>query len=336
MANPLDQIVEQLRNSGSRYFPQYAAVNSARVVGHTPKPDYCTYEIVLDFPASSQRVNAKIYRSRSGSRSPQELAKDESRNLQFVHQTAERHQLQGVPRPVGEFSELGAVVSTKIQGLPLQSIIMKVALLPDGSHHQLLELAARQAGQWLQQFHKATAGVAASLDNDELAEMEMLCAQARKAGLPADSIQAILSSARSAFSNQKRPLRTSAMLQEFVPLNVLVSEDGVGFGEFARLSQQGCSLLDAAIFLATVEALEKYPFCNRDIITVVQDAFLAAYGVPPPEQALLDTLKMKVLLQMFTQGRVIRESAERKKVMWSNVMRRFLQQAVERAAARAA
>jgi hypothetical protein len=336
MASPLDQIVEHLRNSGSRYFPQYAAVNSARVVGHTPKPDYCTYEIILDFPESSERVNAKVYRARPGGHSPQELAKGESRNLQFAHQTAERRKLQGVPMPVGDFSELGAVVSTKVPGLPLQSIIMKVALLPDGSHHQLLELAARQAGQWLRHFHKATAGVAASLDNGELAEIEMLCGKARKDGLPPDSIQAILSSARSAFSQQKWLLRTSAMLRDFVPLNVLVSADGVGFGEFARLTQQGCSLLDAATFLATVEALEKYPFCNRDITTVVQDAFVAAYGVHPQEQALLDTLKMKVLLQMFTQGRAIKESAERKKVMWTNVMRRFLQQAVERAGTRAA
>lgn len=336
MASPLDQIVEHLRNAGSRYFPQYAAVTSARVVGHTPKPDHYTYEIVLDFPQSSERVNAKIYRARPGGHSPQEQAGNEIRNLQFAHQTAERRKLQGVPIPIGDFSELGAVVSTKVQGLPLQSIIMKVALLPHGSHHRLLERAARQAGQWLQQFHKATAGTAASLDNEELAEIETLCAKARKDGLPADSIQAILSSARSACSKQKRPLRTSAMLRNFVPLNVLVSEDGVGFGEFARLSQQGRSLLDAAIFLATVEALEKYPFCNRDIITLVHDTFVAAYGVPPHEQALLDTLKMKVLLQMFTQGRVIKESAERKKVMWANVMGRFLQQAVERAAARAA
>jgi hypothetical protein len=45
---------------------------------------------------------------------------------------------------------------------------------------------------------------------------------------------------------------------------------------------------------------------------------------------------MKVLLQMFLQGRVIKESAERKKVMWANVMKRFLQRAAQRSAARAA
>jgi hypothetical protein len=90
--------------------------------------------------------------------------------------------------------------------------------------------------------------------------------------------------------------------------------------------------MDAAVFLAAVEALEKYPFCNRTMTTLVQDAFVDGYGVTPQERPLLDTFKMKVLLQMFAQGRVIKESAERKKVMWSNVMKRFLQQAAARAA----
>ena len=68
----------------------------------------------------------------------------------------------------------------------------------------------------------------------------------------------------------------------------------------------------------------------------VQDAFVEAYGVTAQEEALLDTLKMKVLLQMFAQGRLVKESAERKKVMWANVMKRFIQQAAERSAARVA
>ena len=38
---------------------------------------------------------------------------------------------------------MGAVVSTKVTGLPLQSIIMKAALLPDDGNHHLLEIAAR-------------------------------------------------------------------------------------------------------------------------------------------------------------------------------------------------
>lgn len=332
--NSLDLIVDHLRNSGSAYFPRFPEVKFARVVGHTPKPDHYTYEIVIDFAEGSERVNAKIYRGRNGSR---ELARSETENLQFAHQTAEHRKLRGVPRPIGDFCDLGAVVSTKVQGLPLQSIIMKVALLPDNGNHRLLEMASKQAGQWLQQFHKATAAVAAPLEsNGLLAEMEKLCAKAQKDGVSTASTDAILITAKSAFLKQRRPLRCSARLQDFVPLNVLVSEDGIGYCEFASLARQGHSLMDAATFLATVEVLEKYPFCNRDITTQVQDAFAEAYGVSAQEQPLLDTLKMKVLLQMFLHGRVIKESAERKKVMWANVMKRFLQRAALRSAVRVA
>ncbi len=67
-------------------------------------------------------------------------------------------------------------------------------------------------------------------------------------------------------------------------------------------------MLDAAIFLAAVEALEKYPFCNRHITSPVQNAFVEAYGVTAQEEPILYTMKMKVLLQMFAQVRAIKES----------------------------
>ncbi len=332
----LDQIVDDLRSSGSEYFPQHPEVKAVRVVGHTPKPEYYIYEIVLDFSDDSERVNAKLYRAKSGSKGSQEHAQDEAQNLHFAWQTAEKRKLDGIPRPVGDYTELGAVVSTKVNGLPLQSIIMKAALLPDGSP-QLLETAARQAGEWLAQFHKATSGMPMAVDADSvLSELEKLCGKARKDGLPADSTEAILANAKNALTKQRRAVRSSAVLQDFVPLNVLVAEDGIGFCEFANLHQQGHSLHDVAMFLAAVEALEKYPFCNRNITSLVQDAFIQAYGVAEAEEALLDTLKMKILLQMFAQGRLIKESAERKKVMWANVMKRFIQQAAERSAARVA
>ncbi len=333
----LDQIVDDLRSSGCRYFPQHSEVRAVRVVGHTPKPDHYIYEIVLDFPQASQRVNAKIYRGKAGGRTPQESAMQEARNLEFVHQAFERRKLDGVPRPIGDFTDLGALVSTKLNGLPLQGIIMKAALLPDCGNHGLLETAARRAGEWLQQFQRVTAGMPIPLDHDRfLAEMEKLCGRARKEGLPEESTEAILGNARDALSRQKKPVRSSAVLSEFVPLNALVSENGVGFCEFASMSPTGHSLYDAAMFLAAVEALEKYPFCNRSITALMQDAFLEGYAINLQEQPLLNALKMKVLLQMFAQGRVIKDSAARKKVMWANVMKRFLQQAAERSVAPAA
>ena len=209
------------------------------------------------------------------------MARKEAQNLQFASHTADKRNLTGVPRPVGDFTNLGAVVSTKVSGLPLQSIIMKAALLPDNGNGHLLEGAAKQAGEWLQQFHKATNGIPIPLDVDsEMSEFEKLCAKARKEGLPSDSTDAILASAKNVLSKHKKPLRSSAVLQDFVPLNVLIAEDGVGFCEFANLSQQGPSLYDAAMFWQQLKCLEKYPFCNRNITSLVQDAFVEATVLP--------------------------------------------------------
>ena len=131
-------------------------------------------------------------------------------------------------------------------------------------------------------------------------------------------------------------LPCSAVLCDFTPLNVVVMESGIGFSDFARMTTRGNSYQDVATFLACVEALEKYPFCNRNITAQVQDEFLNAYGASAQEQALLRVLKMKALLGMFAQGRTVKESAVRKKVMWATVMKRFIQQAAERSMAPAA
>ena len=61
-----------------------------------------------------------------------------------------------------------------------------------------------------------------------------------------------------------------------------------------------------------------------------------AYGATLADQAVLRVLKMKALLGMFAQGRGIKESAVRKKVMWATVMKRFIQQAAHRSLAPAA
>ena len=62
----LDQIVDSLRNSGADLFPGRSELKTVRVVGHTPKTEHYTYEIVLDFDDASERVSAKVYRGGKG------------------------------------------------------------------------------------------------------------------------------------------------------------------------------------------------------------------------------------------------------------------------------
>ena len=328
----MEQIVAELRDSAASLYPQRVELKNVRVVGHTPKSQHYVYDMVIDFADGSERVAAKVYRNgKDGGDGARAKAKAEFANLEHVYQLAEKKKLNGVPRPLGDFTNLGAVVAEKFSGVPLQSIIMKAALLPGFDDEGGLNLAAQKTGEWLRAFHKATADVPAPFNIEQvLGELEETCQHCRKEGLDDDDVKVIMSGARSALQRGKKVLACSAVLNDFTPLNVIVGEDSVGMCDYARMNHKGTSFNDAAMFLAAVEVLEKYPFCNRRITTEIQRSFLEAYGASAADQAILRVLKMKALLGMFVQGRGVKESAVRKKVMWATVMKRFIQQAAQR------
>ncbi len=336
--NVIDQIVAELKSSGAQFFPELSDLKSVRVVGHTPKADHYIYDVVVDFASGSERLAAKVYRgNKCGPQGARGMAKLEFSNLERVHSTFQKRKLSGVPRPVGDFSEYGAVVAEKLTGLPLQSIIMKAALLPGYADRGMLKIAARKTGEWLRSFHRATSDMPANFDGAALTrDLEKLCESCKGEGLDDHAIATILSGANAIVARNKKPLPCSAVLNDFTPLNVIVGEQGIGICDYAKMSPRGASFTDVAMFLAAVEALEKYPFCNRAITTQVQEEFLDAYGVTQSEYAVLRVLKMKALLSMFAQGRGVKESAVRKKVMWATVMKRFIQQAAQRSLAPAA
>jgi len=328
----LDQILFDLRNQAATHYPQHGEFKNIRVVGHTPKNDHFIYDACLDFAEGSERVAIKVYRAGKLGGNAKAVAKQENANLQYVNQAINaKRKLDGVPRVLGDFSALGAVVSEKIMGLPVQSIIMKAALLPGFADNGSIALVAQRAGEWLKGFHKATVETPEPFDSNTLiASLEKLCSSCKDEGLDDASIELILNGAQNALARNRKSLPSSAVLGDFSPLNVVVTESGVGFCDFARMQRRGNSFEDLASFLASVEALEKYPFCNRKITAQIQESFINAYGVSQADAPLLRVFKMKALLGMFAQGRTVKESAARKKVMWANVMKKFIHQAAQR------
>jgi hypothetical protein len=328
----LDQILVDLRNEAIRHYPERGEFKNLRVVGHTPKSDHFIYDTCLDFAEGSERVSIKVYRSGKAGANAKSVARQENANLQYVNQTlTARKKLAGLPRVLGDYSELGAVVTDKVAGLPVQSIIMKAALLPGFADNGSIALVAERAGEWLRGFHKATADAPEPFDSGALvASLEKLCRSCQEEGLDDNSIRLIMNGAHSALARGRKSLPSSAVLSDFTPLNVIVTENGVGFCDFARMKRRGNSFEDLATFLASVEALEKYPFCNRSITGQIQEKFLNAYNISQSDAAILRVFKMKALLGMFAQGRMVKESAVRKKVMWANVMKKFIHQAAQR------
>jgi Ser/Thr protein kinase RdoA (MazF antagonist) len=192
-------------------------------------------------------------------------------------------------------------------------------------------------GEWLRSFHKATADMPAPFDSEALVkELEKVCERCKSEGLDDDAIATMVNGARHVLAKAKKTLPSSAVLNDFTPLNVVVGEQGIGICDYAKMTARGTSLQDVAMFLASVEALEKYPFCNRNITQQIEEEFLDAYGVTASDMAVLRVLKMKILLGMFAHGRNVKESALRKKIMWANVMKKFIHQAAQRALAQPA
>ncbi|HEY6252579.1 MAG TPA: hypothetical protein VI685_21700 [Candidatus Angelobacter sp.] len=333
----LDQILVELRHAAAKRYPERGELKNLRVVGHTPKSDHFIYDVCADFAEGSEKLAVKMYRASKCGGNVRAVARAENANLQFVQQALQKKKLDGVPQLLGDFSDHGAVVTDKISGLPLQSIIMKAALLPGFADNGSIALVARRAGEWLKAYHKATSDMPEPFDGHAiLSSLEKLCDSCRHEGLDETSIKVILNGARNVLARARKSLPSSAVLSEFTPLNVIVTDEGVGFCDFARMKRRGISFEDVATFLASVEALEKYPFCNRNITSQIQENFLDTYGISQAEASVLRVLKMKALLGMFAQGRTVKESAVRKKVMWANVMKKFIYQAAQRSLAPAA
>src|SRR5919204_2444925 len=108
--NVMEQIISGLRQSASSLYPQHSELRNVRVVGHTPKSDHYIYDMVVDFSDGSERVAAKVYRaSKAGHDSARAKAKTEAANLSSVYKIFQKKKLNGVPRPLGDFTDLGAV-----------------------------------------------------------------------------------------------------------------------------------------------------------------------------------------------------------------------------------
>src|SRR5437868_1071817 len=222
--NVIDQIVAGLRTTVPGAYPERGELRNVRVVGHTPKTDHYIYDVVVDFAQGNERIAAKVYRaSKCGSGGAVKMARAESANLNRVYELFSNRNLSGVPRPMGDFSHLGAVAAEKFSGLPLQSIIMKAALLPGYADRGVLAVAARAAGEWLRNFHKVTADSTEPFDGDGLLEeIAQLCASCKGEGLDDASVRMIVEGARSTLGRGKKALPASAVLCDFTPLNVVV------------------------------------------------------------------------------------------------------------------
>jgi len=96
---------------------------------------------------------------------------------------------------------------------------------------------------------------------------------------------------------------TSAVLNDFTPLNVIVGEQGIGMCDYARMNSRGISYHDAAPLLGFGgSAWRNIPSAIGPLRPRCSRRFADGYGITPAEQGMMRVLKMKALLGMFAQG----------------------------------
>src|ERR1017187_6299230 len=173
----IELIAAEIKIKSPEWYPEHGEARAVRIVARTPKPDHYIYELVVDFAHGSERLAAKMYwAGKSGGAGARPVAAAETEHLNSIRRIAQAKGLAGIPRPLGDFSALGAVVSEKLVGIPLQSIIMKAALLPGYEGLGLLQGAATASGKWLRSLQRITAQPPKPLDGDGLQlELETLC-----------------------------------------------------------------------------------------------------------------------------------------------------------------
>src|SRR5439155_27123143 len=116
-------------------------------------------------------------------------------------------------------------------------------------------------------FHKVTADMPIPFDSEALMEgLQKVCISCRKEGLDDAAIGNILTGARQLLNRTKKALPSSAVMNDFTPLDVTVGEKGVGVCDYARMIERGHSFHHVAIFLSSVVLLAKYLVWNRVII----------------------------------------------------------------------
>jgi hypothetical protein len=182
-----------------------------RVVGHTPKSDHFIYDTCIDFAEGRERVAIKVYRSGKAAGHAKSVARQENANLQYVNQTlVARKKLPGLPRVLGDYSELGAVATGKVAGLPVQSIIMKAALLAGFADNGSIALVAPRR-EWLKGSTKHSRRPEPFDSGALIASPEKFCRNWVGEGRDDNSVHLILDGVGNALARSRKSLPSSPL-----------------------------------------------------------------------------------------------------------------------------
>ncbi len=164
---------------------------------------------------------------------------------------------------------------------------------------------------------------------------EKLCAELQEEGVHGRFHQKSPSGTKSILARSRKTLPSPAVSNNFMPLNVVITEDGVGFSDFAKMLKRGPPFNDVALFLALGGGAGVYLCCHRSITSEVQQQSpgnLCRFR--KRISACCAAHNTKTLLSTWCRDYCPGKNHAQEGEMRANVMQRFIQQAAERALAR--
>ena len=299
-----DNILQDLRSNAISYFPQCGSIEKI-VLLKVEKRVHCEIGEVRIFGASEQAC--LIVKLLSDPREPRaalvEKAQRELNNIRCYEEL-----LVGSPykvlRSIGDFSRYHALVTEKVDGLPLKELIKTYARVPHcrawGSQ---LERYCEEAGGWLSWIHKRSFIGTSNLHwaNNLMEDLNARLEQCAHLGLDSEIINPILCVAQQILDRERRfdcPMVVAH--NDFTPENIIVARAGIVVLDYQAVEKESNPYTDIALFLLYLESFRKYPIYPKKYLTSLENSFLRGYQQHCLSHDILKIFKINALLTLYS------------------------------------
>jgi aminoglycoside phosphotransferase (APT) family kinase protein len=200
-----------------------------------------------------------------------------------------------VVRPVAYFSDFKAVVTEKVDGTELHTLLNRPLQSLLGFNRKKTEKWCYEAGRWLRKFQELTARPEKEkFDTDRFrGEVEGSIRSCEALGFSSLSARRVLSWVQSELDRVGEPmLDVLGQHPDFHPQNILVTPQGITVLDFTSF-KYGNRYHDTAYFLTFLDSRAKHPFFSKARIDCLRQSFFRGYRLLSCHDPLLRLHRLK-------------------------------------------
>jgi aminoglycoside phosphotransferase (APT) family kinase protein len=244
-------------------------------------------------------VKHRQYRM-SGEESSRALA-GEFHTLEALWNRADASFRETIPRPVALLSDAGAAVFEAVRGKPMTQLLRQEANCFTGVLcSRRTSRLARQAGEWLRNFHEMTARPPVKHNAERyFLKLSYWLRKGEATGLAAKTVANVWEAANKARGNMEGELTHQADVHgDFIPQNILAAGKHVAVIDFECRKQPEDVHEDLGFFVAYLRVLAGSRAYSRRALKRMEESFLEGYGDLAGNR-LLSLYVLKAMTTMF-------------------------------------